>query len=177
LKLHMLAQRKSNIPFPTKMFPTSDTSTSQASNALSVALTIDPLAFPKNRTDTQPPPATAFREASCCDDAAGTDARALFATIRQPLMVTLNTSKVAIAPPHVEHGCVKMFGQPIKPPNAELLKKELFWTMRNVSLSEPATDTAPPLAALQLVKLHCDTVKLLLVADMAPPLELKFWQF
>jgi hypothetical protein len=55
--------------------------------------------------------------------------------------------------------------------------KELFCTMRNKPSPGPATDTAPPLAAVQLVKLHCDTATLLATAEMAPPLEEKLWQF
>jgi hypothetical protein len=74
-------------------------------------------------------------------------------------------------PPHVEHGWAALFGQPGKPPTAELPIKELFCTMKNKRLPGPATDTAPPLAAVQLMKLHCNTVTLLVTADMAPPLE------
>jgi len=50
--------------------------------------------------------------------------------------------------------------------------KLLFWTSRNRLSLKPVTDIAPPLAALQLMKLHCDTAMLLPLADTAPPLEL-----
>ena len=36
----------------------------------------------------------------------------------------------------------------------------------------PVADTAPPLAALQFTKRHCDTATLLSTADTAPPLPL-----
>ena len=36
----------------------------------------------------------------------------------------------------------------------------------------PDTDMAPPLAALQLTKLHCVTATLLPLADTAPPVAL-----
>ena len=138
---------------------------------LPLTLTLEPLEFPENNTDTQPPPTTAFPDALNCPDAVGTYARALFSIITQPLIVTFNISKAAMAPPHVEHGCATSAGQPLKPPIAELRVKLLFWTLRNKSLLEPVTDIAPPLAALQLMKLHCNTTMLLPLADTAPPLE------
>ena len=88
-----------------------------------------------------------------------------------PLIVTFNISKTAMAPPHAEHGCAASAGQPLKPPFAELRVKLLFWTSRNRSSLEAVTDIAPPLAALQLMKLHCDTTILLSLEDTAPPLE------
>ena len=48
--------------------------------------------------------------------------------------------------------------------------KLLFWTLRYRPPPGPDTDMAPPLAALQFMKLHCDTATLLPMADMAPPL-------
>ena len=40
----------------------------------------------------------------------------------------------------------------------------------------PVTETAPPLAALQPLKLHCDSTTLLPLACTAPPLEVGFEQ-
>jgi len=73
-------------------------------NVLPLMLTLEPLEFPENNTDTQPPPTTAFRDARNCPDVMGTDACALFSIIVHPLIVTFNISKAAMAPPHVEHG-------------------------------------------------------------------------
>jgi hypothetical protein len=86
-------------------------------------------------------------------------------------ILTFNISKAAMAPPHVAHGCAASAGQPLKPPLAELRMKVLFSTLRNRPAPGPVTDIAPPLAALQLMKLHCDTATLLPLADTAPPLE------
>jgi hypothetical protein len=87
----------------------------------------EPLVFPRNNTDKQPPPATALlEERLSSDDGGGTNARALFSVIVQPLTVTLNISKTAIAPPHVEHGSDTSEGQPAKPPTARFLAKVLF---------------------------------------------------
>ena len=133
---------------------------------LPLTLTLEPLAFPENNTDTQPPPATAFWDALYCGDVVGTDACALFSIIVQPLILTFNISKAAMAPPHVAHGCAASAGQPLKPPLAELRVKLLVWTLRNRSAPGPVTDIAPPLAALQLMKLHCDTATLL---QRSPP--------
>jgi hypothetical protein len=66
--------------------------------------TVEPLAFPKNSTEIQPPPLTAFLDALCCKDVMGTVARALLASILQPLTVTFNMSNAATAPPQDEHG-------------------------------------------------------------------------
>ncbi len=138
---------------------------------LPLTFTLEPLEFPVNNTDTQPPPATAFLDALNCCDAVGTYACALFSIIVHPLTLTFNISKAAMAPPHVEHGCVASEGQPLKPPFAEFRVKVLFWTLRNRPVPGPVTDSAPPLAALQLMKLHCDTSTLLPLAETAPPLE------
>ncbi len=43
--------------------------------------------------------------------------------------------------------------------------------LRNRPVPGPVADIAPPLAALQLKKLHCDTATLLPEAETAPPLE------
>ena len=94
-------------------------------------------------------------------------------TILQPLTVTFIISNAATAPPHVEHGCLASAGQLAKPPLAELPVKLLFWTLRyRPPPGPPDTDMAPPLAALQFMKLHCDTTTLLPLADTAPPVAL-----
>jgi hypothetical protein len=84
--------------------------------------------LPKNKTDTQPPPATAFLDALLCIDVAGTDARAMLETIVHPLMVTFIMSKAAMAPPQVEHGWWVTFGHMLGAPMAELLEKTLLLT-------------------------------------------------
>jgi hypothetical protein len=84
--------------------------------------TVEPLAFPRNKTDTQPPPAT--DEAESTGDAA--IASAVLSTIVQPLMLTLNISKVAMAPPQVEQGSDGFAGQSAKLPLAMLPVKVLF---------------------------------------------------
>ena len=84
---------------------------------------------------------------------------------------TFSLNGAAMAPPHVEHGCAASEGQPLKPPLAEFRVKVLFWTLRNRPVPGPVTDIAPPLAALQLMKLHCATSTLLPLAETAPPLE------
>jgi hypothetical protein len=81
-----------------------DTKTSHCSNLLPNTRTSVPLALPKNNTETHPPPAKAFLDALCCSDKRGTDALTKLEIIVQALMVTLGTSKAAMAPPHVEHG-------------------------------------------------------------------------
>jgi hypothetical protein len=92
-------------------------------------------------------------------------------------MVTLNISKAAIAPPHVEHGRDESSGQPTKSATARLWVKVLLWMLRNMPFPRPVTDIAPPLAALQPVKLHCVTTTLLPLAEIAPPLEVGLEQF
>jgi hypothetical protein len=47
----------------------------------------------------------------------------------------------------------------------------------NVPVPYPVTDMAPPLAALQSVKLHCATAMLLPLAEIAPPYEVGLMQF
>ena len=96
----------------------------------------------------------------------------------QPVMLTLDISKAATAPPHVEHGSLDRVpvGHPIKSPTAAFWLKLLLSTRRNKPLLPPVADTAPPLAALQLMKLHCDTATLLSTADTAPPLPLEWAQ-
>lgn len=49
--------------------------------------------------------------------------------------------------------------------------------LTNVPLSCPVTDIAPPLAALQSMKLHCETTTLLPLAETAPPFEVGLVQF
>ena len=147
------------------------TATAHCRNVLPLTFTMEPLAFPENNTDTQPPPATAFWDALYCGDLVGTDACALFSINVQPLILTFNISKAAMAPPHVAHGCAASAGQPLKPPLAELRVKLLVWTLRYRPAPGPVADIAPPLAALQLIKLHCDTAMLLPLAATAPPLE------
>jgi hypothetical protein len=84
-------------------------------------------------------------------------------------MVTFDISNTATAPPHVEHGWLSSAGQPAEPALAELPVKTLLRTLRYKLLLRPDTDMAPPLVALQLMKLHCDTTTLLSLADTAPP--------
>jgi hypothetical protein len=128
--------------------------------------------------DTQPPPATAFLDAMLCSDVRGTAARARLEVIEHPLTMTFGMSKAAMAPPQVEHGWTVEFGQPLACPTAELPTKLLSCTRRNKPLPGPVTEIAPPLAALQLKKLHCETVMLLPIALTAPPLnsELAHWR-
>jgi hypothetical protein len=160
------------------MFLALDTCTVQCINRLSLIRTVHALEFPRNRTDTQPPPATALRDAPFCWDSTGTAARALFSTIKQPVTLTLEISSAATAPPHAEHGSLDRFaGHPVTLPIAELCEKLLFLTSRNKPRPRPVADIAPPLAALQLRNRHCDTVTLLSKADKAPPLLFAFEQF
>jgi hypothetical protein len=90
--------------------------------------------------------------------------------IEHELTVTLRISKAAMAPPHDEHGCAASWGQPLVPPSAELRWKSLPCTRRNKLLPGPVTEMAPPLEALQLRNLHCNTTTLLPLALIAPPL-------
>ena len=50
------------IPFPTKMFMEFDTVTVHRSNELPLIWKEEALEFPRNSSDTQPPPATAFAD-------------------------------------------------------------------------------------------------------------------
>ena len=121
--------QQQRIPFPT--YTVLPTVTVQLRNVLPLNFKLDPLEFPENNTETQPPPATAFRDALNCCDSVGTDACALFPVIVHPPIATFDISKAAMAPPHVEHGCVGSAGQLAKPPPlAELAVKMLFWTLR-----------------------------------------------
>ena len=117
-----------SIPFPTVMLLELDTSTLHCKNELPKKRTEDALEFPRNRTDTQPPPATAFRDIPFCLDCSGTIARALFSAIVHPIMLTFDISNAATAPPQVEHGSFDWFpaGHPIAPPTAELSVKLQF---------------------------------------------------
>ena len=148
-----------------------DTSTTHCKNELSLMRTDDALELPPNSTDTQPPPATALRDEAFCEDSVDTTATALFSISAQPVTVTFRISNAAIAPPHVEHGSFDLMpvGHPIRPPIAELRLKLLFRAVKNNPLTVPVTEIAPPLAALQLLKLQRDTVTLLSTADTAPP--------
>ena len=136
------------------------------------------LQFPRNSTDTQPPPATALRDKVLCWDVTGTFATTVLSVMEQPVTLTFNISKAAMAPPHVEHGSLDWLpgGHPMSPPTAELPLKLLFSTRRNTPPPRPVADIAPPLAALQFTKLHCDTATLLSTADTAPPLPLALEQ-
>ena len=156
-----------------------DTSTVHLKNVLPLKRNEDPLEFPGNSTDTQPPPAIAFCDFLNCGEPTGTAATAWLSAIVQPVTLTLTTSKAATAPPHVEQGSLdrEPLGHPIKPPIAVLCVKLLLRTWRNRSRPGPLADTAPPLAALQLIKRHCDTATLLSIADKAPPLPLTLKQF
>ena len=93
----------------------------------------------------------------------GTSATALLSVIEQPMTLTLNMSKAAMEPPDVEHGsCDRVpCGHPIRPPIAAQRVNALFSTLRNMLVSSPVADIAPPFEALQLMKLHCVTVMLL----------------
>ncbi len=164
------------IPFPTFTLLPTVTATAHCRNELPLTTTVEPLTFPTNNTATQPPPATALLDVPNCGESFGTNACTLFSIIVDPVILTFNISKAAIAPPHVEHGCAASAGQPLKPPFAELRAKVLLSTLRNRPAPGPVADIAPPLAALQLMKLHCDTTTLLPLADTAPPLEVGFEQ-
>jgi hypothetical protein len=75
-------------------------------------------------------------------------------------------SKTAMAPPQVEHGRSASEGQL---PMAEFPSNVLFWIVTAKLEPGPDTDTAPPLAALQLRNLHSDMTTLLPAAEIAPP--------
>ena len=154
-----------------------DKSTVHLKNVLPLKSNVDPLEFPGNSTDTQPPPATAFCDLLCCGEPTGTAATAWFSAIVQPVTLTLTTSKAATAPPHVKQGSLDREPPGHPPPIAVLCVKLLLRTWRNRPRPGPLADTAPPLAALQLIKRHCDTATLLSIADKAPPLPLTLKQF
>ena len=149
-----------------------DTSTVHLKNVLPLKRSEDPLEFPGNSTDTQPPPAIAFCDFLNCGEPTGTAATAWLSAIVQPVTLTLTTSKAATAPPHVEQGSLDRESSGHPPPIAVLCVKLLLRTWRNRPGPGPLADTAPPLAALQLIKRHCDTATLLSTADTAPPLPL-----
>jgi hypothetical protein len=154
-----------------------DTSTVHLKNVLPLKRNEDPLEFPGNSTDTQPPPATALCDLLRCGEPTGTTATARFSAIVQPVTLMLTTSKAATAPPHVEQGSLDREPPGHPPPIAVLCVKLLLRTWRNRPRPGPLADTAPPLAALQLIKRHCDTATLLSIADKAPPLPLTLKQF
>ncbi len=168
------------IPFPRRMFLELDTSAAHRKNEFPLICSVRALEFPRNSTDKQPPPATALRDKLFCGDPIGTDATAEFSVMLQPVTLTFAISKAATAPPHVEHGCRSLdwlpAGHPINPPMAVLLLKSLFCTRRDNPVPGPVADIAPPLAALQFTKRHCDTATLLSTADTAPPLPLALAQ-
>jgi hypothetical protein len=92
-------------PFPTAMLSAPDTITVHPSNVLPLMYTAEPLALPRNNTDKQPPPETELLDERLIkEDEGGKNARTLFSVIWQSIMVTLNISKAAIAPPQLEHG-------------------------------------------------------------------------
>ena len=156
------------------MFLERDTCTAHRKNELPLMCSTNALQFPRNSTDTQPPPATALRDKVLCSDVTGTFATTVLSVMEQPVTLTFNISKAAMAPPHDEHGSLEWLpgGHPMSPPTAELPLKLLFSTRRNTPPPRPVADIAPPLAALQFTKLHCDTATLLSTADTAPPLPL-----
>ena len=160
------------------MFLERDTCTAHRKNELPLMCSTNALQFPRNSTDTQPPPATALRDKVLCWDVTGTFAITVLSVMEQPVTLTFNISKAAMAPPHVEHGSLEWLpgGHPMSPPTAELPLKLLFSTRRNTPPPRPVADIAPPLAALQFTKLHCDTATLLSTADTAPPLPLALEQ-
>jgi hypothetical protein len=110
------------------MFLEVETSTVQCEKEFPLKYTADTLEFPRKRTETQPPPATALREAAFCGDCEGTAASALLAVIEHPVTLTLDISKAAIAPPHTEQGSLKRWlsGHPVTPPTAALRMKVLL---------------------------------------------------
>jgi len=105
------------------MFLALDTCTVQCRNELPLMRTVHALEFPRKRTDTQPPPATDEKELNGC-----VYTTALLSTIVQPLTLTLNISKAAIAPPQVQHGSdgLEVPGQSSERPVAEILEKVLL---------------------------------------------------
>ena len=110
------------------MFLELDTSDAHRKNELPLMCSVDALEFPRNSTDTQPPPATALRDELLCRDAMGTSATAVLSVMEQPVTLTFNISKAAMAPPHVEHGSLDWLpvGHPMSPPTAALPLKLLF---------------------------------------------------
>jgi hypothetical protein len=110
------------------MFLALNTCTVQCRNELPLTRTVHALEFPRKRTDTQPPPATAFWDFPYCWDCTGTAARALFSTIEQPVILTFDISNAATAPPHAKHGSLDRSpaGHPIALPIAALRVKLLF---------------------------------------------------
>ena len=72
-----------------------DTSTVQCANELPLKCMVDALEFPLNTTDTQPPPATAFRDAVYCEEPAGTTATTLFSTMLQRKRPVSRTNEAA----------------------------------------------------------------------------------
>ena len=110
------------------MFLERDTCTVHRKNELPLTCSTNALQFPRNSTDTQPPPATALRDKTLCEDAMGTSATAVLSVMEQPVTLTFNISKAAMAPPHVEHGSLDWLpeGHPMSPPTAAFPLKLLF---------------------------------------------------
>jgi hypothetical protein len=121
-------RRRWTLPLPTMMPFKLDTSTVHLKNKLPLKSNADPLEFPGNSTDTQPPPATAFCDLLCCGEPTGTTACAWFSAIVQPVTLMFPTSKAATAPPHVEQGSLDLesLGHPTEPPIAVLCVKLLL---------------------------------------------------
>lgn len=71
------------LPFPTSMLLELERRTLQCKNELWLANTVAPLELPRKNTETQPPPATALRDALCCCDCCGTLATAALFVIKQ----------------------------------------------------------------------------------------------
>jgi hypothetical protein len=110
------------------MFLERDTSTVHRKNELSLICSTNALQFPRNSTDTQPPPATALRDKPLCGDVVGMSATAALSVMEQPVTLTFNISKAEMAPPHVEQGSLDWLpvGHPMRPPTAALPLKLLF---------------------------------------------------
>ena len=110
------------------MFLERDTSTVHRKNELPLMSSTNALQFPRNSTDTQPPPATALRDKPLCGDVVGMSATAALSVMEQPVTLTFNISKAAMAPPHVEQGSLDWLpgGHPTRPPTAALPLKLLF---------------------------------------------------
>ena len=110
------------------MFLERDTSTVHRKNELPLICSTNALQFPRNSTDTQPPPATALRDKPLCGDVVGMSATAALSVMEQPVTMTFNISKAAMAPPHVEQGSMDWLPveHPMSPPTAALPLKLLF---------------------------------------------------
>ena len=102
------------------MFLERNTSTVHRKKELPLMCSTNALQFPRNSTDMQPPPATALRDELLCGDVVGMSATAALSVMEQPVTLTFNISKAAMAPPHVEQGSMDWLpvGHPMSPPTA-----------------------------------------------------------